>query len=54
MYSNGGEHGTFNDTRVEACNSMKSGVWSPDKVKGLPQTRKQWAELNKLEFRKGI
>jgi hypothetical protein len=33
---------------------MFSGVWSPDKRMGLFKTRKQWAELNRMEFGQGI
>jgi hypothetical protein len=33
---------------------MISGVWFPDKRMGLPYTRKQWAELYRIEMWQGI
>jgi hypothetical protein len=41
-------HGTVNVT--QSCHSMKSVVWSQSKRIRVPLTRKQWAELNKMEF----
>jgi hypothetical protein len=47
MCSYGGYHGTFNVTRM--CNSTKSGMWSPGKLK-CALYEKQWAKLNKMDF----
>jgi hypothetical protein len=52
MYSYGGYHGTLNVTRK--WNSMKNGIWPPSKKMRVSLTRKQWAELNKMEFWKWI
>jgi hypothetical protein len=49
-YAYDGKHGILNVVFSDKYHSMFSHVWPPDQRMDLPLTRKQRAELNRIEF----